>query len=104
VSVVEPPDPVPAGCLVDLGQARSKLMDAVVESDDGLMEKYLGEGTISHDELVNAIPKALASGTVIPIFCTAAKKDIAVRAAAKDIAAPSKASICKLLGHGENRT
>src|SRR5947209_11850148 len=49
VSVVEPPDQAPAGCLVDLSQARSKLMDAVVESDDTLMEKYLGEGTISHD-------------------------------------------------------
>src|ERR1019366_8122930 len=29
----------------------------------------------SHDELMAALPKALAAGTVIPILCTAARKD-----------------------------
>src|SRR5207302_1587490 len=77
-SVLNPPDPPPAGCLVDLAQARSKLMDAIVESDDGLMEKYLLEGTVGGDELLAAIPKALAAGTVIPIFCTSGKKDVGV--------------------------
>ncbi len=78
VSVLRPPDQAPAGCLVNLAQARSKLIDAIVESDDALMEKYLMEGTISTDELVGAIPKALAAGTVIPIFCTSAKKDVGI--------------------------
>jgi len=41
-----------------------------------LMEKYLSEGTVSHEELLTAMPKALAAGTVVPIFCTAAKKDL----------------------------
>jgi elongation factor G len=78
VSVLNPPDSPPAGCPVDLAQARSKLLDAIVESDDALMEKYLMEGTVSADELNNAIPKALAAGTVIPIFCTSSKKDIGI--------------------------
>jgi elongation factor G len=75
VSVLNPPQPTPAGCLVDVTQARSKLVDAIVESDDALMEKYLLEGAVSTEELVAALPKALAAGTVIPIFCTSAKKD-----------------------------
>ena len=33
------------------------------------------EGAVSSDELAAAMPKALAAGTVVPIFCTAAKKD-----------------------------
>ena len=78
LNVVHPPAQAPAGCLVDLGQARSKLIDAVVECDDALMEKYLLEGTIADDELIAAIPKALAAGTVIPIFCTSAKKDVGI--------------------------
>jgi elongation factor G len=78
VSVLNPPAAAPAGCPFDLNDARSKLVDAVVESDDALMEKYLGEGTVSSDELAGALPKALAAGTVIPIFCTSAKKDIGV--------------------------
>ncbi len=50
----------------------------IVESDDALMEKYLMEGNVSAEELNNAIPKALAAGTVIPIFCVSAKKDVGV--------------------------
>src|SRR5262249_16877906 len=43
-----------------------------------LMEKYLMEGTVSGAELKAALPKALTAGTVIPIFCTSAKKDIGI--------------------------
>src|SRR5579884_1840693 len=46
VSVLNPPSAPPAGCLVDLADARSKLIDAVVEADDALMEKYLLEGSV----------------------------------------------------------
>jgi elongation factor G len=75
VSALNPPDKAPAGCPVDLAAARSKLVDCVVEADEALMEKYLMEGTVTPDELSAAIPKALAAGTVVPIFCTSAKKD-----------------------------
>jgi elongation factor G len=78
VSVLEPPAGAPAGSLVDLPQARSRLVDAIVESDEALMEKYLLEGDVSAAELAAALPRALAVGTVIPIFCTSAKKDIGV--------------------------
>jgi elongation factor G len=78
VSVLNPPDAAPAGCPVDLAAALSQLVDAVVESDDALMEKYLLEGAVSADELTAALPNALAAGTVIPVFCTAAKKDLGI--------------------------
>ncbi|HYV39826.1 MAG TPA: elongation factor G [Gemmataceae bacterium] len=78
VSMLNPPDKAPAGCPVDIAAVRSQLMDAIVESDDALMEKYLLEGTVSTEELIAAFPKALATGTVVPIFCTSAKKDIGV--------------------------
>lgn len=75
VSVLNPPDKAPAGCPVDLGAERSQLIDAIVESDEALMEKYLLEGQIAEDELAAALPKALAAGTVVPIFCTCTKKE-----------------------------
>src|SRR5262245_35845039 len=78
ISVVNPPASPPGGLPVDLAAARSQLIDAVVETDDVLMEKYLLEGSVSDDELREAIPKALASGNLVPIFCTAAKKDVGV--------------------------
>jgi elongation factor G len=78
VSVLNPPDEAPAGCPVDLAEARGKLIDAVVEADEALMEKYLMDGSVTTEELIAAIPKALAAGTVVPIFCTAAKKDVGI--------------------------
>ena len=46
---------------MDLAAARNQLMEAIVESDDALTEKYLGEGDVSNDELIAALPKALAA-------------------------------------------
>jgi elongation factor G len=79
VSVLNPPAQAPAGCPIDLAAARSQLIDAVVESDEALMEKYLMEGNVETAELLAALPKALAAGSVVPIFCTSAKKDIGTR-------------------------
>jgi elongation factor G len=76
VSVLEPPASAPAGCPVDLAASRSQLVDAVVEADEALMEKYLGEGAVTAEELTAAIPKAVAAGTVVPVFCTSGKKDL----------------------------
>lgn len=75
VSVLNAPDSAPAGCPIDIAVERGLLIDAVVESDETLMEKYLTDGTVSADELLAAVPKALIAGTVVPIFCTSTKKD-----------------------------
>src|SRR5947207_2745250 len=42
ISLLNPPKETPAGCLVNLAATRGQLLDAIVEADDGLMEKYLG--------------------------------------------------------------
>jgi elongation factor G len=79
VSVVKPPEKAPAGCPVDIATARSQLVEAVVEADEVLMEKYLTDGTISDAELAGALPTAIQAGTVVPIFCVSAKKDIGLK-------------------------
>jgi len=63
---------------IDLAKARSEVIDAVSESDDALMEKYLSEGDLSNEEILAAIPKAVAAGLLVPMLCTSAKKDIGV--------------------------
>jgi elongation factor G len=78
VNLLEPPDKAPPGCAVDLIAARAQLVDAVVESDDALMEKYLLEGAIGTDELLAALPHAMTAGTVVPVFCTSAKKNTGI--------------------------
>ncbi len=97
IDVLNPPTPLPAGLPVDVAAARSALIDAVVESEEALMEKYLSEGEIAPADLEKAIPHALEAGTVIPIFCTAAKKEIGIDelmdAFAKESLAPLHAQV-----------
>ena len=97
VDMVEPPATPPAGLAVDFTAARAQMMDAIVEVDEKLMEKYLMEEPISHEEKVQAIPKALAAGSLVPIFCMSARKDIGVAefldAIAEDSLSPDRKSV-----------
>ena len=77
--VAVPATAIPQTCPVDVNAARTQLIDAVVEADETLMEKYLTEGKVSVAELEADITKAMDAGTLIPIFCTAAKKDLGVK-------------------------
>jgi elongation factor G len=62
----------------DASDLKEGFVEAAVEADDELMEKYLEAGEVSDDDLRTAIPKALASGTLVPIFHTVAEKGIGV--------------------------
>jgi elongation factor G len=79
ICLLDPPAAMPAGCPVDVPAARQKLIDAVVESDEALMEKYLTDGSVTVAELESDITKALDAGTLVPIFCTSAKSDKGVK-------------------------
>src|SRR5206468_4129494 len=79
LSVLDPAAKAPPTCPMDPAAVRSQLVDAVVESDESLTEKFLTEGEVSPQELEAAIPKAIAAGTLVPIFCTSAKKDVGVK-------------------------
>ncbi|HEX3151187.1 MAG TPA: elongation factor G [Gemmataceae bacterium] len=78
VSVLDPPEKTPFGCPIDPKTVRTQLVDAIVECDEVMMERYLTEGNLSVAEIEEAVAKAVEAGTVIPIFCTAGKKEIGV--------------------------
>jgi elongation factor G len=59
-----------------LKEARGKLMEAIVSTDDALLERYLGDEAIKPEELSGAYQKAMASGKVVPVFVTAARKNM----------------------------
>ena len=48
---------------------RDKLLEAVAEEDDNLMEKYLGGEEISEDEIRKAIRKATIACKMTPVTC-----------------------------------
>ncbi len=58
--------------------AREKLMEAVAEADDDLIEKYLEDGTISEDEIIRGVKAGFSSARLAPVICGSAAKAIGV--------------------------
>ena len=58
---------------------RDKLLEAVSELDDDIMEKYLGEEEISVDELRAAIRAATIRRDMVPVLCGSALKNKGVQ-------------------------
>jgi elongation factor G len=78
ISVLDPPQDL-SGAVIDIDKVREHLVETVIEVDDAMMERYF-EGEIpSLEQLKTAIPKAVLSGHLIPIFCTSAKQDIGLK-------------------------
>ncbi len=57
---------------------REKLMEAVAESDDALIEKYLEQGELSEDEVVHGVKRGFAEARIAPVLCAAAARPIGV--------------------------
>jgi len=55
---------------------REKLMDEVAENSDELMERYLEGEEISHDEIVQALKDGVTQGTIFPVTCGIATKNL----------------------------
>lgn len=59
-------------------EAGSRLLEAVIESNDALMERYLGGETLADEEIRQQTRAAVAARSVFPVFFTSADKDIGV--------------------------
>ena len=57
-------------------EARTKLCEAVAETDDALLEKYLETGELSEDELRTALRAAVIAGKITPVLCGSGAKNI----------------------------
>jgi elongation factor G len=58
---------------------REKLVEAVAESDDDLLARYLEEGTLGEAEVIKALRAAIAAGKLVPVLCGSASKTLGVR-------------------------
>src|SRR5262249_39070247 len=65
---------VPAELADEVAGYREQLVEAVAETDDDLINKYLEGEEISEKELRGALTKAVAAGQVVPVFCACSTK------------------------------
>ena len=58
---------------------RTKLLEAIAETDDTLMEKYLEGESISTTEIIRALRQGTITGTLVPVLCGSAFKNRGVQ-------------------------
>ncbi|MGH7814401.1 MAG: elongation factor G [Candidatus Binataceae bacterium] len=80
--------------------ARKAMVEAVAETDDALLEKYLDKGALGDDEVRAALHAAVRECKLVPVFCGSGAKNIGVGplldAIAAFLPAPNERKIVEL--------
>jgi elongation factor G len=66
----------PADAVMDAKGLRDELVERIVETDDDMLEKFLGGEAPSVTQLIDGLAKAVASGRIVPVLAISAKKDV----------------------------
>ena len=102
----EGPTEIPADMEAQVAEYREKLLDSVVETDEGLMERYLDGQELSDDEVAHALKDAVTRGEIFPVACGVATKNLGTSALldllVEGVPSPAKKQID--LGAGEEGT
>lgn len=70
---------IPEDMADEAEDARRQLVEAVAESDDALLEKYLEEVEISTKELYEALGTGVKNGTIVPLLAGSGTKNIGIK-------------------------
>ncbi|HVF32266.1 MAG TPA: elongation factor G [Acidimicrobiales bacterium] len=71
-------EPVPESVAEHEHEVHDALVEGIVEADDALMERYLEGEVPSPKELEDTLAKGVLAGTVFPVICGSALKDVGV--------------------------
>ncbi|MFQ5560352.1 MAG: elongation factor G [Nitrospinota bacterium] len=63
-----------------VSECREKMLEAVAECDDNVMEKYLEGEAVSEEEIVRGIRKGVLDLKIVPVMCGSAFKNKCVQA------------------------
>jgi len=72
--------PIPDDMADIAAEYREKLLDAVVETDEALMERYLEGQELDAHEVASALKAAVTKGEVFPVACGVATKNLGTHA------------------------
>jgi elongation factor G len=70
--------PIPAEVEARAREYREKLVEAVAESDEKLMEKFFDSGTLSDEELIGGLTRQVKEGKIYPIVYTSGTGNIGI--------------------------
>ncbi len=70
---------IPGDIAARAQEYREKLVEAVAESDEKLMEKFFESGSLSDDEMISGLKKQVVDGKIYPVLYTSAQGNIGVQ-------------------------
>ncbi|MFO7952866.1 MAG: elongation factor G [Bacillota bacterium] len=70
---------IPEDLLSQAQEQREKLVEAIAEADDELLEKYLEGEELSDDEINKGLRQGVFNGKTIPVLCCAATKNFGIQ-------------------------
>ncbi len=70
---------IPEDMLELVAEYREKILEAVADVDDGLMEKYFSGEEISPDDIYSALRKAVIYNNMVPVICGSSYKNKGVQ-------------------------
>jgi elongation factor G len=70
---------IPAELAEQAAEYRVKLIEAVAETEDALMEKYFAGEDLTEAEIRSALRKGTVAGTIVPVLCGSAFKNKGVQ-------------------------
>ncbi len=70
---------VPAELQKDAAAYRKKLVEAIAETEDSLLEKYLDKGELSPEELIKGLKHGTLVGGLLPVLCGSPVKGIGIQ-------------------------
>ncbi len=70
---------IPADLKSRAEEFRAALVEAIAESDDKLLEKYLEGEALSAEELKGGLRRGIRSGKFVPVLCGSALKNIGIQ-------------------------
>jgi len=64
--------PIPSEMQSAVAEARARLLEEAATGDETLMEKFLGEGNLSVEEIRHGLCERVVQGDLVPTFCCSA--------------------------------
>jgi elongation factor G len=68
--------PIPATEMPRAIELHNALVEAAAENEEGLMEKYFAEGTLSEEDLAAGLKIAMTNQRIFPVFCDSATQNM----------------------------
>lgn len=76
---------IPDELIDKIEEYKQMIMEAVAETDEELLDKYLSDGELCDEDIYNGLIKGCAQGEIAPVLCGSASKVIGIKSMINNI-------------------